>query len=203
MPTPDLTPERRAELRRLREAATQGEWFAYRSQKGPTIQIAPGWLFVGSDKGTQEDAVCAAAAVNALVTLLDALDAAEHILRAIGHAISPDLDKMPEDEFFAAAGLLPGLVRKAIDAAEARAGEVENALSELRGQREIDRARRFAIDRQKQEDREADAARLRSLEAAVAGCVAEMTEMAKGSVPEPFYHALVAGRAAIGEGVKT
>lgn len=85
-----MTPERRAELRKLREAATPGEWRAgsawtdcvmvphHEGMAGPGGERVllrmnandPAWPH-------QSDAALIPAAVNALVPLLDALDAAE------------------------------------------------------------------------------------------------------------------------------
>ena len=62
-----MNPKRRAELRKLREAASPDEFSARQL-------VVDAWKGQGMDP---DDAECIAAAVNALVPLLDALDAAE------------------------------------------------------------------------------------------------------------------------------
>ena len=73
-----MKPECRAELRKIRGAATQGSWVG-----GPMgVLSGATWVVENTldDSGDimgSEDTECIVAAVNALVPLLDALDAAE------------------------------------------------------------------------------------------------------------------------------
>jgi hypothetical protein len=67
------------DLPALREAVakmTGGPWFAYYSQdkQAWTVQNAPGWLFVASDKGTDADAAGIVALRNAAPALLDEVE---------------------------------------------------------------------------------------------------------------------------------
>lgn len=86
-----LTPDQLAELRRLFQESTQGEWFAFRSTVANvakwTIQIARGWLFVQSDKATQTDCVWASEAHNHFESLLAAAENERRLREGIANAI--------------------------------------------------------------------------------------------------------------------
>jgi hypothetical protein len=93
-----ITPDQRAELRRLRDAATPGEWLyqSYESGTRCVVNIesrgfyehhfvlckccppdALHWVHADHDEREQHNLSLIAAAVNALLPLLDALDAVE------------------------------------------------------------------------------------------------------------------------------
>lgn len=68
-----ITPEQRAELRRLHEAATPGPW----SKRGSGVYFHNSWPYapvVDDDRIGPENALLIAAARNALPALLDAAD---------------------------------------------------------------------------------------------------------------------------------